>query len=131
LACLGRLQEGTPVPESFAAIAGFDFGAQSSSGFRLGDRSRLIPPFAGNGMSMAFESAARAAPCLVEYAEGKTSWKEAQNRFRQFEEQAFATRMRMASCLHPILLSRFGLRLIGSLAAMGLLPTQRLFHSLR
>ena len=43
----------------------------------VGDACGMIPPFAGNGMSMAFEAAAQAANPLTEFAAGRVDWEEA------------------------------------------------------
>ena len=126
-----RLEAARFVPGSFAAIAGFDFGFQRSDGFCLGDRSLLIPPFAGNGMSMAIEAAAQAAPLLTEYAKGSINWSKARDNFKRTQNDCFGPRMRTAARLHPFLFSPTGLRLLGTLAANGILPTERLFKSLR
>ena len=126
-----RLRAATLVPDSFAAIAGFEFGAQQATGFALGDRSLLIPPFAGNGMSMALEAAAQAVPLLEAYACGELDWPKTQRRFRALQRESFGLRMNVATRLHPLLLSSFGLRMLGVLASARLLPTQRLFNALR
>ena len=126
-----RLAAARSVSGSFVAIAGFEFGEQGVDGFALGDRSLLIPPFAGNGMSMAFEASAQAAPVLVDYARGRTTWVTALERYAAAQSRAFGLRMKVASRLHPLLLSNLGLRMLGTLAGFGILPAQRLFNALR
>jgi len=126
-----RLAAARSVSGSFVAIAGFEFGAQGAGGFALGDRSLLIPPFAGNGMSMAFEASAQAAPVLSDYARERTTWAAALERYAAAQRRAFGLRMQVATRLHPVLLSNFGLRMLGTLAVAGILPTQRLFNALR
>lgn len=119
------------VEDSFAAIAGFDFGAQERSGFAIGDRSVLIPPFAGNGMSMAFEAAAEASRHLIDYAKGRSSWAHARRQYAVFQQASFGSRMTVALCLHPLILSSFGLRMLNLFSTSRILPTQRLFNILR
>ena len=126
-----RLRESRYVEGSFAAIAGFEFGSQQSDGFRIGDRSLLIPPFAGNGMSMALEAAANASRILSEYSRGRLTWLDACAQQEQFQQSSFGLRMGVAARLHPLLLSSFGLRMLGALSSSGMLPTQRLFNALR
>ena len=43
---------------------------------RIGDTASIIPPFTGNGMSMAFQSALIAVEPLVDWARGSASWGE-------------------------------------------------------
>ncbi|MGB0745097.1 MAG: FAD-dependent oxidoreductase [Opitutales bacterium] len=119
------------VEGSFCAIAGFEFGGQSVEGFSIGDRSLLIPPFAGNGMSMAFESAAHAAPLLYDYSTGVKSWQECVRDFRIVQDKAFGRRIKVAVRLHPFILSSFGLKAMGTLADLNLLPMQTLLKLLR
>lgn len=128
---LERLGKGEFVEDSFAAIAGFEFGAQQRGGFVIGDRSLLIPPFAGNGMSMALEAAAQASRLLVQFANGEISWVDARRQYLAFQRASFSLRMNMAARLHPLLLSSFGLRMLSLLSTSGMLPTQRLFNALR
>ncbi|MEO0508588.1 MAG: FAD-dependent monooxygenase [Verrucomicrobiota bacterium] len=126
-----RLQEGFLVKGSFAAIAGFEFGSQPSRGFTLGDRSLLIPPLAGNGMSMALEAASGAVSSLRPYCEGVCSWEQAIALQKDFLRQSFQLRMNVATRLHPILLSSLGLKTLSFFAGTGLLPTRQLYQALR
>lgn len=126
-----RLREAAWVEGSFVAIAGFEFGAQAGDGFSIGDRSLLIPPFAGNGMSMALEAAEHASQVLLAYAREDLSWEAACQRQDAFQQGFFGTRMAVAARMHPLLLSSFGLRVLTLLSTLGMLPTQRLFNSLR
>ena len=126
-----RLRSACFVEGSLAAIAGFDFGSQLHSGFAVGDRSLLIPPFAGNGMSMAFESAAYAKGCICDFWGGQLNWKQASQKQASFQSKAFGRRMDYATVLHPFLLSAPGLRILGALAASRMLPSTFLFKVLR
>ena len=58
--------------ESFLGVAGFRLGWQESRDgiAALGDAWGMIPPFTGNGMSMAFESAEIAADPLHAWHNG-------------------------------------------------------------
>ena len=64
--------------ESFLGVAGFRLGRQRhADGIApLGDAWAMIPPFTGNGMSMAFESAELAAEPLQEWQMGREMWSE-------------------------------------------------------
>lgn len=113
---------------SFKAIAGFRLGAQPDipGVLRLGDAERLIPPFTGNGMSMAFQSAEIAIEPLKKWAAGSLSWTVATNHIREASAKKFRRRMFAAKLLHPVLLSPSGGRLLQCLGETKLLP----FHSL-
>lgn len=118
--------------ESFCAVAGFELGAQKAEErFCVGDATLLIPPFSGNGMSMALESAWLAAPILEKYARAEIAWSQALAQNEEAARRFFAKRMKLAGLIHPALFSplgRTGLRLG---AKCGLLPFQTMFRQLR
>ncbi|MEM8867078.1 MAG: NAD(P)-binding protein [Verrucomicrobiota bacterium] len=127
-----QLRAASYVGGSFAAIAGFDFGQQKSVGqFALGDQRLLIPPFAGNGMSMALEAAAHARGCLVDYLARRSSWNEALEAQQRHDTAAFKLRMQVAQSMHPLLLSPLASGILAYLSAKGYLPTHRIFSALR
>ncbi len=129
---VARIENATPVDDSFAAIAGFSFGSLSEpSTLALGDAAHLIPPFVGNGMSMAFESAAIAAQHLLCYAKDELTWQTAVATIQRERDALFKKRMRVASHFHPLLLNSIGLKALSSAAALGLLPTKTLFSLTR
>lgn len=100
-----RIAGGTPVPSSFCTVAGFKTGPQAGPFFSIGDAAHMIPPFTGNGMTMAFESAALALDPLLEYAAGKTTWQQAGDTAGNARGKCFATRMRTAGLIHWLLTS--------------------------
>jgi flavin-dependent dehydrogenase len=120
-----ELREGSEV-----AVAGFAIGRQPSvPGLVLGDRARMIPPFAGNGMSMAFESAAVAVEPLVGWAAGRWAWSRAVGEIQRALAGRFRRRMVAARVLHALLLHPAG-RL--SFAWLGrAVPYEALFRALR
>ncbi len=69
---------------SFSAVAGFELGRQKAIPglLTLGDAESMIPPFTGNGMSMAFQAAECAVGPLVSYSRGDQSWQGAANAIR-------------------------------------------------
>lgn len=121
------------IGESFLGTAGFHLGRQPTETGRvaLGDSAAIIPPFTGNGMSMAFESAETALEPLAAYARGELAWPEAARRIREDLDRRFARRMRLAGTLHPLLLHPKSQILLSAVAGMGLLPYKWLFRSLR
>ena len=101
---LAEMLRGAEVREgSFSAVAGFDTGRQPGRAGELciGDAERMIPPFTGNGMSMAFEAAECALDPLVAWARGSLDWHAACNSTRLALSRRFRTRMATASLLEP------------------------------
>lgn len=96
----------------------------------LGDRAAMIPPFTGNGMSMAFQSALVAAPRLIAWSRGETSWTTACREVSRAMRHRFCCRMRWAACLHPFLLGSAGQSLLRGLVATHALPFGWLFARL-
>ena len=97
--------EGTSV-----AVSGLCFCPPKSNGdCHIGDANAMMAPMTGNGMSMAFESAAAAVAPLVAYASGDGTWREAVDRIAAALD-AFRSRLRWGRWLqwaafHPRLLS--------------------------
>ena len=88
--------------DSFSAVAGISLKREHSlhpKECRIGDSICMIPPLTGNGMSLAVESAAIAAPALRDYARGSIDWTAALGEISQKCEKAFAGRMRFAAIL--------------------------------
>ena len=111
---------------SFSAIAGFELGRQAPLPglLSIGDAESMIPPFTGNGMSMAFEAAECALAPLVAWARGEPAWQQTIQTVRAGLSQKFKLRLTSAGLLHPILLSTRGRSVIHHLASAHLLPFQ-------
>lgn len=90
---------------SFTAVAGFALGLQSPTPgvLSLGDSHAIIPPFTGNGMTMAFQSAETALPHLIAYANGTQTWLEACEAIQHQLAKRFGKRLTSAKILHPLL----------------------------
>jgi menaquinone-9 beta-reductase len=118
---------------SFTAVAGFELGRQVPVPglLTLGDAESMIPPFTGNGMSMAFQAAECAIAPLTAYSSGDLSWQEATNTIRRAVKRRFRRRLAIAEMMHPVLLGASGRSLIQSLAATRLLPFQPLLALVR
>lgn len=127
----GRMRAAEAREASRSAVAGFRLGWQRSPGDRLclGDACAMIPPFTGNGMSMAFESAALAAPILAGYSAGEKDWDRAAGEIAKLAKAAFSSRMIFARMLHPFLTSRPGRAFFST--ASRRLPFEAIFHLLR
>lgn len=114
-----RLQGAEFVDESFCAVSGLNLRparAEKASECRVGDALTMIPPVTGNGMSMAFESAAWAAEPLAAYSRGERTWDESRIAIARRCNAGFAGRLRWARWLQWMLLHR-GSR--GALLALG------------
>jgi flavin-dependent dehydrogenase len=128
-ALAARLANGEWVDESFCAVAGLDLRPQLDADdghLRVGDALTMIPPFTGNGMSMAFESAALAAEPLARWSRGDADWPESRGEVAQRCAVAFASRLRWAKWLHGVLLTE-GLQ---PLVVRDLMRFGRLWHFL-
>jgi 2-polyprenyl-6-methoxyphenol hydroxylase-like FAD-dependent oxidoreductase len=101
------LQQASWREGSFCAVAGFELGTQNRlpGVLCLGDSHAIIPPFTGNGMSMAFEAVDLALPELVSYAFGQVDWAVAVASIEKSFANAFHTRLAASRCIHPALFS--------------------------
>ncbi len=118
---------------SFSAVAGFELGRQPPVPglLALGDAESMIPPFTGNGMSMAFQAAECAIAPLVAYSRGDQSWQDAANLVRAKVRRKFKRRLAVARGLHAVLLDAGGRSLLQSLATARLLPFQPVLSLIR
>jgi 2-polyprenyl-6-methoxyphenol hydroxylase-like FAD-dependent oxidoreductase len=96
----------------------------------LGDAERMIPPFTGNGMSMAFESAESALAPLVSYSNGQADWDDCRKMIRAALDERFSRRVRLAMGLHRFLTSSGGRLGLALAARSGLLPFHWLHRQL-
>lgn len=128
-----RLEAAVIDEPSFCAVAGFKLGRQPvEPGLcTVGDAESMIPPFTGNGMSMAFQSAAMALDPLESWSRGRLSWPSCVAEIGGLQHRRFRRRLLAAGALHPILLRRGGRDVIESIAAAGLLPFRPLFALVR
>jgi menaquinone-9 beta-reductase len=118
---------------SFSAVAGFELGRQEQVPglLTLGDAESMIPPFTGNGMSMAFQAAECAIGPLTAWSRGEQSWHDAANSVRSAVARRFKRRLAVAGMLHPLLLEAGGRSLLQSLARARLLPFQPMLALIR
>lgn len=120
-------------PGSFSAIAGFQLGRQAPRPgvLCLGDAESLIPPFTGNGMSMAFQSAESALAPLLQWSAGDTEWPATMETIRLALHRRFRRRLRTASIMHRVLLDSRGRSAIHALSAARILPFKPVLALLR
>ncbi len=118
---------------SFCAVAGFKLGRQEPipGVLCVGDAESMIPPFTGNGMSMAFQAAETACGPLLAWAAGELAWQAAVNRVRTALARRFRRRLAMAQVLHRVLLDASGRALVHELSSARLLPFKPMLHLVR
>lgn len=127
-----RLAAAEVRPSSRSAVAGFAFDRRvtEEDGAQLGDACAMIPPFTGNGMAMAFTSAALALDPLLAWSRNECSWNETLSGIRSSLARTFKLRLSSAAVLHPFLLKRTGQRCLETVARAGLLPLRPLYQLL-
>jgi len=126
-----RLAKAVVDAPSFCGVAGISFAAGEWRNFSIGDASSMIPPFTGNGMSMALEAAFHAVTPVLDYAEGRIPWTEATMRNRKAASRSFGRRLRVANLLHPVITHPRGARWIRRLGVTRFLPFATLYRTLR
>ena len=128
-----RLRDADPDTDSFLGVSAFSFGCQSGREdlLFLGDAESMIPPFTGNGMSMALEAAEIAAGPLACYAGGAMCWPEVLSSVSGSLRQKFRRRLFTARVLHPLLLKKSGRSFLAGAARSGVLPFRTLSRILR
>jgi flavin-dependent dehydrogenase len=130
----GRIFSAKVDERSFLGVAGCRLGRQSTRGdalLTLGDAWGMIPPFTGNGMSMAFESAAIALEPLRSWQRGRAAWEQVLSRIRKRLAEQFARRMFWARLMHPFLTTTAGQAFFTLVARSGLLPFQACVQAVR
>lgn len=128
-----RLQSAEYREGSFCAVAGFSLGHQKPlpGVLTLGDATSMIPPFTGNGMSMAFQSAESAMKPLLGWCNGNLSWEQAAHTVRRTCRTRFRRRMAVACTVHPWLFSPSARSALRSLAQVGFLPLRSFIPLIR
>ncbi len=117
---------------SVCAVAALAFDRRPPEADRLclGDAIALIPPFTGNGMAMAFQSAELALDPLLVYAHGAMPWALAVRATQRAQRKKFRVRLASAGALHPFLLGPRWQRWFAALGRARLLPFRPLYAAL-
>jgi flavin-dependent dehydrogenase len=126
-----RIDDGHVDPASHSGVAGIQFSQlanQQSKKLALGDAYSVIPPFTGNGMSIALESAEIAFEPILKYAKGRATWTATQQHLHTTFATRFNSRLRAARALHPFLSTRWGQHTLASLATIHALPFNFLYR---
>lgn len=127
-----RLQSADCDEASLCTVAGLDYGPTKPNGgtLQLGDHFGLIPPFTGNGMTVALQSARIAVEPLRAWSAGESDWAETVRTIHQKLRRELAPRIGRARRLHPWLLQPRRQRWLVRAAGSRLLPTRLLYHLL-
>jgi menaquinone-9 beta-reductase len=133
-ALASRVAAAEPDPASFCAIAAFSFDHRVPRRGQpsVGDACAVIPPFTGNGMAMAFQSAEAAVEPLAAYAHGETAWTEACRVIRSSLGRQFRLRLASAGLIHPYLFNprrQFWLVALSRARLLPLRPIYAMLHS--
>jgi flavin-dependent dehydrogenase len=125
-----RIQAARIVEDSYSGVAGVEFSkipAADEAALSLGDAYSAMPPFTGNGMSLAMESAELAVPFVARYARGEGAWADTLQAVNTALHTRFDQRLRNARQLHPWLHHPLGQHLLSFLARAHLLPFNQLY----
>ncbi|HSY54693.1 MAG TPA: NAD(P)-binding protein [Opitutaceae bacterium] len=128
----GRIEPAKIDENSFSAVAGlrFDRSPPRTNRLVLGDAFAMIPPFTGNGMAMAFQSAELALGPLLAYARGDAGWPATCRAVHTRLQRRFRLRLASASALHAFLFSPRRQDCLFALNRAHLLPLRPLYHAL-
>jgi menaquinone-9 beta-reductase len=118
-------------PQSISGISGFALGKQQAPNNTLGDAHSIIPPFTGNGMSMALQSAECALPHIIDYSRDRCDWSVSLERIETALHSRFRSRLRWAGLVQNLLLSSLWQKPLTILAKAEMLPIRPLYHLTR
>lgn len=126
---VSRLSKAEIDPESWCATAGLDYRGKNTDAkeLRIGDQLGLIAPLTGNGMSIAFESAALAVPYIEGWVNHALSWQATVWSIRRAQTKAFAKRKRVGRLLQRFLLNPHGQSLFRLFSTTRLVPFNILY----
>lgn len=126
-----RLEAAQLIMGSTKGVSHFSLGWQGRQGVCVGDAAVMIPPFTGNGMTMALQSGMAAAEPLKAWALGQLSWEEAAMRVRHLHQRLFQRRIRWALVMQSMLMRRPLRRLAFGLLNSGMLSFSNLYQKVR
>jgi 2-polyprenyl-6-methoxyphenol hydroxylase-like FAD-dependent oxidoreductase len=132
-ALAGRMQSARRDEDSFLGVAGFRLGWQTEEPgvCAIGDAAGMIPPFTGNGMSMALESSELALEPIAAWSGGSCEWSEVIEVVRRDARRRFRRRLTNAMAIHRVLLHGAGQQVLEWTARSGLLPFRPLLSLVR
>ena len=119
--------------DSFLGVAGFELGWRDAPEELccLGDALGMIPPFTGNGMSMAFESAESALSPLLRWSRGTDDWPHVVAEIRCRMRRRFRRRIAAGMAMHRVLTSGAGQSLVERVSLARCLPWRPMLAMVR
>ncbi len=128
-----RLRQADLDPETFCVTAAplGDRHAAPPDRVRIGDAWATIPPFTGNGMTMALQSAELAVEPLCAYSAREISWQESSRRIYAAQRRRFRRRLTIATWLHPMFLESHLQSWLAALVVARVVPFQLFYAALR
>lgn len=128
-----RMRRARFVQGSLKGVSQFALGWQSSQDERvtIGDAAAMIPPFTGNGMTMAFQSALEAVGPLCAWSQGRCSWGDAREEIQTRHGERFGKRLLWAQGLQRLLMHSFGRKASGWLLRSGGVSFESLYQKVR
>ncbi len=129
----GRLRAARMDAASLKGVNRFHLGwqTQRDATVRIGDAAAMIPPFTGNGMTMALQSALAAVEPLTQWSRGAQSWNCARTAIRQTQRRMFTARLRWARALQWLLLKPLGRRLCAAMIRGQWVSFETLYRKVR
>jgi 2-polyprenyl-6-methoxyphenol hydroxylase-like FAD-dependent oxidoreductase len=126
----GRLRAAEIDGTSFCAVSALSFQRERPPPGRLclGDSYAMPPPFTGNGMAMALQSATLALEPLTAWSRGERPWWDTVGVVNGRLQRRFRTRLASANALHPFLLEPRRQRWLTMASRARLLPLRPLYH---
>lgn len=128
-----KLENAALIAGSLKGVSNFSLGWQPVPPGRVsvGDAAAMIPPFTGNGMAMAMQSALLVAEPLARWSRGESSWSQTAGVVRREQRIRFGPRLRWARWLHRLLLHRTGRQMARLFLRSGLVRFETLYAKLR
>ncbi len=125
-----RLRAANLDEASFCAVAGVCVATRPPRPNRisLGDHFTQTPPYTGNGMAMAFQSAALALDPLIDWSRGRSRWAATVATVDRNLRRRFRRRLAAANLLHPFLLKPRRQRWLILASRARLVPFGQLYH---
>lgn len=126
-----RVEQADIVAGSAVAVAGLGFSpACSTAHVRVGDALGMLPPFIGNGMAAAFQTAEDALDPLLGWSRGTHAWSSVRETIRQRTERRLRRRRWWSRLVHPCLLHPLPQRWAAQVIRGPQLPLRWFFHIL-
>ena len=118
---------------SFKGVNRFQLGWQKNDdeAVRIGDAAIMIPPFTGNGMTMALQSALCTVEPLTRWGIGQCSWSTAAAAIRRAHCRRFSSRLRWARALQWVLMRPLGRRFCAALITKRWISFETLYRKVR